>query len=248
MKILLLDIETSPNVVHAWGLWNQNIGINQIIEPSKVLCWAAKWYGQKEIMFDSVNYSTTRTMLKRVYKLISEADVIVHYNGKSFDIPVLNRDFILNGFAPPQPHEDVDLLSVVRKRFKFPSNKLAYVVKALGLGKKISHEGHELWVECMNGDQAAWDRMEEYNKNDIVLLEKLYNTVKGWIKSHPNHGLYVQSVDHVCPNCGGGDLSPRGFRRTRTKVYQRYVCNEPKCGAWSSARLSEKLDDKGVLK
>ena len=248
MKVLLLDIETSPNVVHAWGLWNQNIGINQIIEPSRVLCWAAKWHGQEQIMFDSVYQSPPEVMLKGIYDLIGEADVIVHYNGKSFDIPVLNRDFILSGFTPPQPHEDVDLLSVVRKRFKFPSNKLAYVVKALGLGEKTSHEGHELWVKCMKNEPAAWGRMEEYNKNDIVLLERLYNTVKGWVKNHPNHGLYIQSLGHVCPNCGSGNVHPRGFRRTRTKIYQRYICHEPNCGAWSSARLSEKLDDKGVLK
>ena len=52
MKILLLDIESSPNTAHVWGLWQQNVGIKQIMESSYVLCWAAKWLDDKEIMFD----------------------------------------------------------------------------------------------------------------------------------------------------------------------------------------------------
>lgn len=53
MKILLLDIETSPNVAHVWGLWQQNVGTNQLLEASEVMCWAAKWYGEKDVAFMS---------------------------------------------------------------------------------------------------------------------------------------------------------------------------------------------------
>ena len=41
-KILLLDIEMAPNVAHVWGIWDQNIGINQLQESSYVMCYAAK--------------------------------------------------------------------------------------------------------------------------------------------------------------------------------------------------------------
>lgn len=54
LRLLMLDIETSPNLAAVWGLFNVNIGINQIIKPGGTLCWAAKWYGEKEIMFSSV--------------------------------------------------------------------------------------------------------------------------------------------------------------------------------------------------
>jgi predicted PolB exonuclease-like 3'-5' exonuclease len=174
LKILLLDIESSPNVAHVWGIWQQNVGINQLMESSYVLCWAAKWLGEEEVMFDSVHVSKPKKMLKKIHDLISEADAVIHYNGTKFDMPTLNKEFLLHDMNPPAPYKQIDLLKQVRSQFRFPSNKLDYVAQRLGLGSKTSHEGHELWVKCMAGDKDAWKRMEEYNIQDVVLLEKLY--------------------------------------------------------------------------
>ncbi|MCI0528756.1 MAG: hypothetical protein L0Y56_15060, partial [Nitrospira sp.] len=54
VRILLLDIETAPNVAHVWGLWNQHVRINQLMASGYVMCWAAKWLGEEHIHFSSV--------------------------------------------------------------------------------------------------------------------------------------------------------------------------------------------------
>lgn len=236
MKILLLDIESSPNTAHVWGLWQQNVSINQLMESSYVLCYAAKWYGEKEVMFDSVHQSRPKTMLKGIHGLLNDADAVVHYNGTKFDIPTLNKEFLLHSFNPPSPYKQIDLLRVVRSNFRFPSNKLDYVAQRLNLGKKHEHEGHELWVKCMNGDKDAWKRMEKYNIQDVVLLENLYGHLLPWIKSHPNHNLF--SDGHVCPNCSSSSLQRRGTAISSTGTYQRYQCRS--CGTWSQSTKSIK--------
>lgn len=236
MKILLLDIESSPNTAHVWGLWQQNVSINQLMESSYVLCYAAKWYGEKEVMFDSVHQSRPKTMLKGIHGLLNDADAVVHYNGTKFDIPTLNKEFLLHSFNPPSPYKQIDLLRVVRSSFRFPSNKLDYVAQRLNLGKKHEHEGHELWVKCMNGDKDAWKRMEKYNIQDVVLLENLYSHLLPWIKSHPNHNLF--SDGHVCPNCSSSSLQRRGTAISSTGTYQRYQCRS--CGTWSQSTKSIK--------
>lgn len=236
MKILLLDIESSPNTAHVWGLWQQNVSINQLMESSYVLCYAAKWYGEKEVMFDSVHQSRPKTMLKGIHGLLNDADAVVHYNGTKFDIPTLNKEFLLHSFNPPSPYKQIDLLRVVRSNFRFPSNKLDYVAQRLNLGKKHEHEGHELWVKCMNGDKDAWKRMEKYNIQDVVLLENLYGHLLPWIKSHPNHNLF--SDCHVCPNCSSSSLQRRGTAISATGTYQRYQCRS--CGTWSQSTKSIK--------
>jgi DNA polymerase elongation subunit (family B) len=144
----LLDIETAPNTAHIWGLFKQNISINQIMESSYVLCWSAKWYGKDEIMFSSVHKSRPKAMLNNIYLLLAEADAVIHYNGTKFDIPTLNKEFLLYGMTPPAPYKQIDLLRVAKNQFRFPSNKLDYVAQALGLGKKTKHIGHELWIQC----------------------------------------------------------------------------------------------------
>jgi DNA polymerase elongation subunit (family B) len=246
MKILLLDIETAPNLVHVWGLYDQNVAINQIQAAGYVLCWAAKWYGDKEVMFDSVYASRPKKMLKGIHKLIDQADVVVHYNGTKFDMPTLNKEFVLNELHPPAPYKQVDLLRTARSQFRFPSNKLDYVAQALGLGNKIKHPGHTLWVNCMAGDAEAWETMEKYNKQDVNLLEKVYDRLMPWIKAHPNHGIYDEPGIPVCPNCGSHQLQRRGFARTIANKYARYQCTN--CGTWSKEPFSEfTREDRGII-
>jgi DNA polymerase elongation subunit (family B) len=228
MKILHLDIETAPNKVYTWGLWNQNVGINQIVEAGYTMCWAAKWHGSKEVAFNSIYHSSTEDMLKEVFELINEADAIVHYNGEKFDMPTLNREFLLYDLGVPEPYHHIDLLKVVRQRFKFPSNKLDYVAQALGLGAKTQHKGMDLWKECMNMEKSSWNIMAKYNKQDVKLTESLYNRLIPWIQKHPNHALYQETTRPVCPNCGSENIHKKGIETTLTMKYQRYKCVD--CG------------------
>ena len=229
MRILLLDIESAPNTAHVWGLWKQNISLNQIIDSGYVLCWAAKWLGEEDVMYASTYQHGHQQMLEKIHVMLDEADAVIHYNGTKFDIPTLNKEFLLYGLAPPSPVKEIDLLKTARAKFRFPSNKLDYIANALGLGKKVKHIGHELWIRCMNDDPKAWKMMEEYNVHDVVLLEKVYYQLLPWIKGHANYGLHQE--DHqVCPNCGGVHFNRRGYQYTNSCKYQRYQCVE--CKTW----------------
>jgi len=160
--------------------------------------------------------------------MLDQADVVETWNGKRFDVPHLNREFLELGLNPPSPFQQTDLMEVAKKRFRFPSNKLQYVSTALGFHGKVEHEGHTLWVKCMNGDPEAWERMEEYNKQDVWLLEDIHNRFLPWIQQHPS---YAVNGDFVCTRCGSNRLQRRGEARTLQSVYQRYQCLD--CGGWS---------------
>jgi len=233
VKILLLDIETAPNLAYVWGMWQQNISMDKIVANGHVLCWAAKWYGEKGMHFRSVR-SGAKGMLKQIHSMLDEADAVVHYNGSSFDIPTLNKEFLTHDMTPPAPYKQIDLLSVVRDRFRFPINKLDYVVQQLGLGQKVRHPGFQMWVDCMAGDEAAWAKMAKYNQGDVVILERLYDKLKPWVRNHPNVGVYDPSDLEKCPHCGSKHLQRRGVAVTRDNSYQRYQCTD--CGAWSRGK------------
>lgn len=234
MKILMLDIETSPHKVYAWGLWGQNIAINQIEEPGYTLSWAAKWYGHPDVTYRNRFDDGPEEMIQEVYEHIDHADVLIHYNGNKFDIPILNQEFLFLGLPPPSPSINIDLLNTVKKRFRFPSRKLDYVARALKLEGKVQHKGMDLWLECMKGERDALDLMEQYNKQDVLLLEQVYEHLLPWITNHPNFGLFVHSDRPICPNCGSNHMQKRGTYYTKTLSYQRYHCQE--CGAWSRER------------
>ncbi len=240
MRNLIFDIETVPNLVHAWALFDQNIGINQIVEPTSILCLAWKWAGQPKVSFAADwHEGGHEVMIKKAYDLIDEADVVTHFNGKTFDLPHLRREFLLAGMQPPSPVVQIDILQHVKQNFKFPSNKLDYVANALGVGKKTQHWGHELWVRCMAGDPVALALMEKYNRQDVKITEKVYDKIRPWMKGHPHMGMF-SGEGFSCPNCGSMSLQRRGERMSYTTnmVHQRYQCND--CGAWSRSAKSEK--------
>jgi len=237
MKILHIDIETFPNKVYAWGLWKQDIHIDNIVEPGYTLCFAAKWHGKSEMIFKSVHHDGTEDMIRTAHALIEEADAVVHYNGTKFDMPILNQEFLALGLAPPSPVHQIDLLRTARSQFKLPSNKLDYVARYLGLQGKVKHKGMSLWLECAAEKESAWNTMKKYNIQDVRLLEKVYNKLLPWIKNHPNVGLYSEKSGLQCVNCGSHKLQKRGFERTKTQLYQRYQCTG--CGKWQRGRTND---------
>jgi hypothetical protein len=239
VRILTLDIENAPNLAHVWSLFNQNVSLAQLQEVATVISVAAKWYGEKEVMFWSDHHDGHAVMVEKIHALVSEADLIVGYNSAGFDMKHLNREFILAGLNPPAPYKNVDLLQTVRKQFKFASGKLDHVSQQLGLGKKTSHAGHELWVKCMAGDDAAWDKMRQYNKQDVVLTEKLYDRLRAWIPNHPHLSMFTGN-EWGCPVCGNKDLSKfrDGTAYTNVQRYRLYQCP---CGHW--VRGNKKLID-----
>ncbi len=181
-----MDIETTPMQVYAWGLWDQNISIDQIIKPTEMLCFGARWLDGKKVIFKSVHHDGKQAMLEELHKLMDEADALVGWNSAAFDHKHINREFLENGMQPPSPVKDLDLMSITKSNFQFPSNKLDYVAQALGVGAKVKHSGFSLWIKCMEGDDKAWKEMKKYQIQDVNLLVDLYYHLLPWFVGKGN--------------------------------------------------------------
>jgi hypothetical protein len=244
-RTLIVDIETSPTIADVWGLWQQNVSLNQIRESTRMICFAAQWRGKPTVQFWSEFHDGQEAMVAAAHRLVDEADVVVHYNGSTFDMPHLRREFLMAGLQPPSPVAEVDLLRAVKRRFRFPSNKLAYVTEQLGLSGKLSHTGHDLWVKCMAGDETAWRLMRRYNMQDVRTTGELYDKLLAWLPNHPHVGLIDGTVEDSCSRCGSRDLERRGFAYTATAKFQRYQCRG--CGGWSRGKKTlSSVDVRGV--
>jgi RNase P subunit RPR2 len=245
-RILNIDIETSPNRVYTWGTYNQFISLNQIEEPGGLLCFAASWVGEKEIIFKSVYHDGKEEMLDEVWRLLDEADAVMGWNSQSFDVKHINREFVEAGYHPPSPYKHIDLLKTARQNFKFLSNKLDYIAGRLDIGNKIKHSGFELWRDVMNDDPKAWALFKRYNKQDIKLVDEAYEILKPWINSQLNFGIYEDEDKAVCKNCGHDKLEKiEQTYKTKVNEYAQFRCQ--KCGTISRSRKKVSETRQNVL-
>lgn len=236
-SILFLDIETAPDVVWTWGVYQANA--IAVKEHWYVLAFAAKWRKQGAFIVrglcDYPGYkggsSTERALLKELHGLLSEADMVVAHNGANFDIRKINARFIAHGMTPPPPYKIVDTKRDLVKVANFSSNRLNWLCKQLGLGRKtMEHQDWKLWEDCMTGSETAWRKMKAYNKHDVVLLQELYEILSPWI-DQPVTSTYAGYGRCSNPACRSKKLEKRGVARSRTRTYQRFQCMD--CGAWN---------------
>lgn len=243
-KILLFDCETSPILAYVWGLWDNNVSLDQIKEDWYLLSWSAKWLGDKKVMCDALpmhpkykkGRDNEKLILQSLWKLLDEADIVIAHNARKFDMAKLYAKFLEYGMPPPSPCRIIDTLVEAKKHFKLTSNKLDYIAELLGFGRKIRTD-FLLWVACMEGDLEAWDKMIRYNKRDTVLLEKVYLKMRPWMRTHPNLGVFLEGDKPACPICGGSHLQRRGYVTTNLSRYQRFQCQD--CGGWSRGRAND---------
>ena len=241
-KILIFDIETKPMLAYVWGLWENNVALNQIHTDWSVLSWSAKWLEDpaSKIMYsdqrNAKNIDDDRKILKEIWKLLDEADIVIAQNGKAFDHKKLNARFVMNGLQPPSTYKIIDTMLIAKKHFAFTSNKLEYMSEKLCTKyKKLKSKefpGFEMWLQCLAGNKKAWKEMERYNKYDVLALEELYYKLIPW-DSSINFSIYSDSEEIIC-SCGSTEFTKNGYSYTNLGKFNRYKCK--KCGAETRSR------------
>jgi len=240
-KVLLFDVETAPSLGYVWEKYETNV--LDFVNEWYLLCFAAKWLDGKMMTYSLPDFDgykpgseNDKKLVKRLWELFDEADILIAHNGDQFDIKKANARFAYYNLPPPSPYKTVDTLKVARRYFQFTSNKLDDLGNHLGYGRKLAHTGFHLWKGCMKGDPKSWKHMVEYNKRDVVLLEKIYLHFRPWVQGHPNISV-LKELPNGCPNCGSHNVKRDGHSITKTGKYQQYRCKD--CFAWSRGTVNK---------
>lgn len=225
-KVLVLDIETSPLLVYVWNLKEQYVGLNQMVQDWHIMAWSAKWLdapAKKIHYYDQRNLKAGDDLpiLRPLWRLLNEADIVITQNGKAFDAKKINARFMLHGMKPPKNYQHLDTYLIAKKAASFTSHSLEYLSEHFCKKyKKRSHEkfaGLALWIECLKGNRAAWDEMKAYNIADTLATEELYKRIEPWVSQN------MPNPAHPCPRRYAVKWDKR---RNSDGVYQVYKCNK----------------------
>jgi transposase-like protein len=246
-KVLLFDLETAPLPALVFNMWNQNIGMHQLQHGAEyfwIITWSAKWLFDNEAMTGGVTPKEAlkkddSRIVRQLWELFDEADIIIAHNAKKFDIKHSNTRFLLNGLQPPSPYLVIDTLLEARKNFYLPHNKLDYIAQIFGIEMK-KPTTMQLWTKCLEGDKDSLEYMQSYNDRDVFILEEIYLKIRPWIKSHPNFNLYNGNAGG-CSTCKSTNIKRKGWYPTFVNRFEAWQCQD--CGSFSRTGKSGKKTD-----
>ncbi len=170
-KVVILDIETSSleadgGIVVGAGLMPEN--------------------GKGEY-FQVKRSADEKEALAKLVKRLEGYDVIVTWNGRSFDIPFLTTRFLKNN-VDPRPvvsKRHVDLNEVVKSRLRLTFTYLEHVCDFFGIEKKRGPMGMDvpqLYVRALEGDRKALGMIKEHCVDDLQATLKVYVRLKPLIE------------------------------------------------------------------
>lgn len=241
LKVLIFDIETTDMeiVARSYGLKNyiKYFNPDKIKRDWTMLGAAWKWKGENIAQVVSVMPNdplNDEGIVRALYAVLKEADVIIGHNSDRFDIKKFNARAISYGLPPIGKKIKIDTLKMVKKYFAFTSNKLSYIAKYLNVDDEKDKSPN--WEKCIRGCPDELRYMRKYNKKDVFVTEQVYDKLVSYDENHPRIANVKRDIDgfvveNTCPACGSADTvkdKPIYTQSGKTKTHS-YTCNN--CGS-----------------
>jgi DNA polymerase elongation subunit (family B) len=227
-KRLFFDIETSPNIGFFWQSgYKLNIPYSNIIKERAIICICYKWADEKQVYSLSWDDNQDdREMLEKFIAVANEASELVGHNSDKFDLPWVRTRCLFHRIPVFPTYTTIDTLKHARSKFKFNSNRLDYIANYLGVGGK-TETGFDLWKNIvLNNDKVALNKMIDYCKNDVDILEKVYNHLANYVPHKVHYGVSLTDNKCSCPECGSTDMKFSQRRYTATGLARiQLQCN-----------------------
>lgn len=210
-------------------------------------------------------------LLAALDQWLARFNVVVTFNGKSFDLPLLNTRHTMNGFCPPfGDFEHIDVLHIARKlwRDRLTSRALSELEKEIVQFYRTGEDIPGWMIPQLYFDYLRdWDARPlagifHHNVRDILSLAALYGHIAGILKDPitlaAGYGFDLAAIARLYEGMGWieqaallyerslelGDLPEEFFLKT----IERYALLHRRNGNWEkAAQLWKKAADYGQV-
>ena len=242
-RTLIWDLESSLLEGYFFRIWQENIPMRRIKKQAHLLS-ASFAFNDEQVQGYRLTPEQVKTgddfdVVCKVVEAVNNCDLMITFNGKRFDVKLLNTRALFWGLPPVKAPKHIDLFEQSKRVFKFPSNSMQNVSMYLGENGKLETSGSNLWERC-----AEWENYEEcekaliemvtYGNQDIEATRDLYKRFQGWMKGVPNLGTIVNEVTENktlrCIHCGSDDVFPLDQKAyTSVSSFYLYRCGNESC-------------------
>ena len=241
LKRLFWDIETSPNIMFSWRCgYKINLDHGNIIQERAIICICYKWEDDDTVHELHWDKGDDRKLIKKFARVAAKADEMVAHNGDHFDLKWFNGRNLIHCLPPLPQYRTVDTLKIARKHFYLNSNRLDYLGKLL-FGEGKIHAGFGLWRDIVIDNSAsAMREMIRYCKQDVVLLERIWNKLRDYETPMTHAGVVAtgdSTLRWTCPYCASFNVKKSKTRATAKGMVQHQM-NCRACGRYYSVANS----------
>lgn len=159
-------------------------------------------------------------------EFLAPCETLVTFNGKSFDVPILNARYITQGWRPPLLDvQQVDLLHISRRlwRERLPSRKLGDIEYYILGARRTQEDVHGFEIPqiffdyLLSGDARPLARIFYHNAQDVIALAALLNHISRLVED-PLQAPDVLEVELLSAARLFEDL---GRQEEACRIYQR---------------------------
>lgn len=134
-----------------------------------------------------------RPMLQWLAERVEQATVLISFNGKSFDWPLLKARFVMNRLPPPPERPHVDLLHCARRVFRHHLDELKLSTlerRVLDFHRRGDIDGAQIpaaWFDYLRtGRVATLARVLSHNERDVKsMVDLVQRLLAAWEERHP---------------------------------------------------------------
>lgn len=197
-------------------------------------------------------------LLAALDQKLAQFDTVVTFNGKTFDIPLLNTRYMLNGFtAPFGSYDHVDVLQVARKlwRDRLSSRSLSDLEKEIIKFNRTLDDIPgwmipQIYFDYLrSGDARPLAGVFYHNVMDILSLAALFGRVGGMLQdplhNADEHGLDLAAIARLYEELGMLEESAELYEQSLShgdlpepfflKVMERYALLRRRQKNWEKA-------------
>lgn len=240
----MLDIETAPILAYIWDLKCEYVPAGQIHTDRYVMAWGAMWLDKPDV---SIVYKDQRgkgplqdkELLLKLWPLLDKADIVVTYNGESFDSRRINARFMIHGIKPPSPYRHYDVMKLMKRVADHTANTLDYISTQVNTKyKKLHHAdfpGFALWRQCLAENPKAWAAMKVYNIHDVLSTKEAALNTLAWAPASFPEFYPTNDSPTTCGRCGSmGFMVEVKSKLAKVNAYRQYRC--PNCGGFQTGK------------
>lgn len=172
-KIIILDIESTSLEGDAGVL----IGAGLISDA-----------GRSEYL-EARKTSEEKSLLSKLGKRLENFDVLVTWNGRSFDLPFLTTRLMKHGLDP-RPilrKSHIDLADIVKSRLRLTFTYLDHVCDFFQIERMKGPMGLDvprLYVQALEGDRKALTAIREHCLDDLRATRLVFLKLKPLLEQH----------------------------------------------------------------